>query len=258
MNNQDRFWKFSAITVIVLAIFLAVLAVKELRSIYYVGSMDQSRTITVDGKGEYVTIPDIATISFTVTEKAKTVAEAQEKATAKLNPTIQAIKDAGVAEKDIKTTSYNINPEYEYNYANCSTSWCPPGKSVLSGYSVSQSTEIKVRDLSKVGDIFTLIGKKEVQNVYGPSFGIDDPDMAKAKAREDAIKDAKAEADVLAKLLGVRLVRIINYYEQGATPLYGYGMGGDMMVAKEAASAPEISTGEQKVTSNVSVIYEIR
>jgi uncharacterized protein YggE len=261
MKAQENAWKIAGVVGILLTIFLAVLSVKEIKSISYVGAnANQNYTISVDGSGEAIAVPDIATISFTVTETAKTVSAAQEAATKKVNATVDAIKAAGIAEKDIKTTSYSINPHYDYEYdmPRCiNESMCPPATQKITGYDVSQSTEIKIRDLKKVGDLFTLIGSKDVQNVYGPSFDIENKDALKAQAREEAINKAQAKAEALAKALGVSLVRIVNFSENGGGYYPLYGMGGDMVSAK-AVSAPEISTGEQKISSNVSIVYEIR
>lgn len=262
MNPQERIWKIGAIVGILLAIFLAVISVKELKSISYVGKSDViTNTISVNGKGEAVSIPDIATFSFTVTENEKTVAGAQEKATAKIAAALKGIKDGGVEDKDIKTTSYNINPHYDYQNYVCTPGNCPPSKSVLSGYDVSQTTEVKVRDLSKAGTLFTLIGAAGVQNIQGLNFTVDAVEKFKTEARTKAIADAKSKAEKIAKDLGVTLVRVTSFYDStdNNVPMY-YGKGGDMMATSVSApmAAPEISRGEQMVTSNVTITYEIR
>ncbi len=260
MTSQERVWKIASAVAVLLCVFLVALSIKEFKSIAYVGSnLQQSHTISVDGTGDAVAIPDIATISFSVTETAKTVSQAQSLATAKNNATIKALRDAGIAERDIQTTSYSINPHYEYQNGVCQANGsCLPSKSIVTGYDVSQGTQIKVRDLNKVGDLFTLIGSQGVQNVNGPSFSVDKPEGVEAEARSEAIAQAQAKAKVLADKLGVRLVRVISFSESGngyPRPLM-YGMGGDM-VASKAEVAPTISTGEQKITSNVSIMYEI-
>lgn len=262
MNNQEQIYKVGKWVGILLVIFLAVLSIKQLRSIEYVGNENPMiAAISVNGKGEAISIPDIATFSFTVTENAKTVAEAQAKATEKINKALKAVKDAGVAEKDLKTLSYNINPRYEYNQIYCITYPCPSGKSVLTGYDVSQSTQVKVRDLSKAGALFDIIGSAGVQNVDSLTFSIDDIETVRAKARTEAINDAKAKAELLAKQLGVKLVRITSYYDSNPELQYAYGRGEAIsadIASFKAAVAPEIPKGEQKITSNVTISYEIR
>ena len=270
MTIQERVWKTGMWVGVILAIFLAVLVIKELKALPSAGKdVPIYNSISVNGKGEAVSIPDIATFSFSVNESAKTVEEAQSKATTKINSAIDAVKAEGVAENDIKTLAYNINPKYEYQNAVCpaiatvgSAYYCPPGKSVLTGYEVSQTIQVKIREIAKAGGIFTKIGSLGVQNVNSLVFSVDDIETVKAEARTVAIEDAKNKAEILAKQLGVRLVRITSFYDQGDQPIYygREGFGGDeLSIAKVSnAPAPQLPTGEQKITSNVTITYEIR
>lgn len=262
MENKNRLFQIGATVGILLTVFLAVLSIKEIKSLAYVGKTPgMMNSISVNGKGEAISIPDVATFSFSVTENAKTVAEAQAKATERTNNALAAVKAGGVAEKDIKTLSYNINPHYEYNQGICTVYGCPNGKSVLTGYDVSQTVEVKVRDLAKAGELFDSIGNVGVQNVNGLTFSIDDIDTIKAAARADAIANAQEKADKIAKDLGVTLVRVMNFYDSSDDVIYPYaraemGMGGDATVKNQIA--PSIPAGEQKVTATVSITYEIR
>lgn len=261
MNEQTKLFKVGSLVGILLVAFLAVLTIKEIKSIGYVGKDTPiMNSISVNGKGEAVAIPDIATFSFSVTETGKTVADAQAKATERTNNALKAVKDSGVAEKDIKTLSYSINPNYEYTQGPCTQYSCPGGKQILKGYDVSQTIEVKVRDLTKAGELFDSIGSVGVQNVNGLTFSIDDMDSIKAIARADAIAEAKTKAKKIAKDLGVTLVRVTSFYDSSDDVVYPYGreaMGGDIM-AQKASVAPEIPKGEQKITANVSITYEIR
>ena len=262
MNNQERLFKIGSWVGVLLIVFLAILSLKELKSISYVGNDSPIMTsISVTGKGEAISIPDIATFSFSVTESAKTVQEAQTKATEKTNNALKAVKLSGILEKDLKTLSYSINPKYEYNQGICSPYSCPGGKQVLVGYEVSQTIQVKVRDLSKAGELFDSIGNTGVQNVSNLAFSIDDIDSVKAKARVEAINDAKIKAKALASQLGVKLVRITGYYDSSVEQPYLYGRGEGMVsdaVLMKANVAPEIPRGEQKTTANVTITYEIK
>lgn len=261
MNPQDKFWKVASLVGIVLAIFLAVLSVDGIKGIGVDDPVYNS--ISVNGTGESVVIPDIATFSFGVTEVADTVAEAQSQASDRINASLTAVKDSGIDEKDIKTISYSINPKYEYTGANCNELRCTPGVRTLTGYEVSQSVQVKIRDLKKAGNIFTAIGALNVQNVSGLSFSIDDIEKVKADARAKAIADAQSKAKILAKQLGVRLVKITGFYDNNSNPIYygrGEDAGGDMMTLKASSApiAPEIPIGEQEISSNVTITYEIK
>ncbi len=261
MNAPQNFWKVGIGALVLLAIFLFVVSIKELRSIGYVGKSDQVvNTITVEGTGDAVAIPDVATFSFTVTKTASSVVDAQKQATNQSNAAIKVVRDGGVADKDIQTTSYNINPHYEFQTGVCSsTGVCRPSKSVLTGYDVSQSTQVKVRDLSKAGALFASIGSLGVENVNGLTFSVDKLDAVQAQARGVAIAKAQDKAKELAGQLGVSLVRVISFSENGNSPrpvMFGMGVA-DKMMTSQALAAPEVSVGEQKVTSSVSVTYEI-
>jgi len=260
MNIPERAWKIATILFAMLSAFVAVLIVKELKSIAYVGAdVPVTNTIAVSGTGDAVAVPDVATFSFGVSETAKTVSDAQTAATNKINAALKAVRDAGVADKDIQTTSYNINPHYDYQNNICTVNSCPPSHSVLTGYDVSQEVQVKVRDLTKAGSIFTSIGSLGLQNIGNLAFSVDKPETIQAQARSKAIDNAKAKADTMAKELGVTLVRIISFSEDtGGNPrpiMYAVGMADS---AVKSAPVPELPAGQEKVTDNVTITYEIR
>jgi len=215
-------------------------------------------TITVSGKGEVVVKPDIATVSFGVTAENMDVAKAQTESATKINNIVAFLKSKKVDEKDIKTTNYNIYPRYDY--IQTAQTYPYGGKQVLSAYVVSQTVEVKIRTIADAGAILSGVGEFGVTDVSGLNFTIDDEDTVKNQARDLAIIDAKDQAKVLAKGLGVRLVKITSFSENGNYPIY-YGMAKSMMaegLGGGDAIAPQIPVGENKVTSNVSITYEIR
>ena len=213
-------------------------------------------TITVAGKGEVVVKPDIATVSFGVTAENLDVAKAQTTATTKMNSIINLLKEKGVAEKDIKLTNYNIYPRYDYVQAQVYP--YNNGKQVLAAYVVSQTVEVKIRDISKAGEILSGVGSIGVTDVSGLTFTVDNEDTIKDQARDLAITDAKAQAKVLAKGLDVRLVKITSFSEGGNYPMYSV-MNKSMALGAAADSAtPQVPMGENKITSTVSITYEIR
>lgn len=252
----------------IVVLYMIVLTVNEFRSGTYIGREGgMQSSITVTGEGEVFQAPDIATFSFTVTEEGKTVADAQKKATDKLNKAVETLKKGGVnSEKDIRTTEYRINPKYEYYFQPqplaCSSSYCPPTtvkEPKIIGYEVSQTTEVKVKKLESAGELLTGIGDLGVQYVGNLQFKIEDEDSVKQEAQEKAIAEAREKAEKLADQLGVSLVRVSNFSETSYAP-YFYGRGGDAYsaVSAKVESAPEISAGENRITSNVTITYEIR
>lgn len=242
------------------SILVALVAIGEVRT-WLTSSPMANNVITVTGEGKATAIPDIATISFTVSSDGTNASQAQDAATKKNNVALELLKQKGVAEKDIKTTSYSVQPKYNYPDP-CYSGYCVYREQSIVGYTVSQTTEVKVRDTAKVGDILSALGDAGVTQLYGPNFTVEDPDAVQAEARRDAIDDAEAKAKVLAKDLGVRLVRIVSYSDNnGYYPGPYYGKGGvalDSAVAPQANPAPEVSLGQNEYTVNVSITYEIR
>lgn len=218
-------------------------------------------TITVTGSGKATAAPDIATIDFTVMKSSPTVAAAQEAVTTQTNDALAYLKQQGIADKDIRTTSYTISPEYAYPQPCLPGSLCPAyvdSSPRITGYQVSHSIEVKVRDLDTVGALLGGLGEQGVQNLYGPNFALDNPTAGADAARADAIANAKQEAQILAAQLGVRLGRIVNFSESPGYYPYpvAYGKGG--ATADSAATPPSVPSGENEYDSTVSITYEIR
>lgn len=259
----ERLRKALLAAVVLLSVFLAVLTLGQLQGLRYIGAgVMPSNTINVSGYGEAFGAPDIATFDFSVSIEKSTVAAAQAEATAKINAITQYLKDGGIDAKDIRTSDYSVNPQYDYMTASCSSNgYCPGGKQVLRGYQVRQTTTVKVRDTAKAGDLLSGVGEKGATEVSGLQFTFDDPNKLQDESRGKAIADAKTKADQLAKQLGVRIVRVVSFSEGGGgypSPMYAREVSYDMGAAGSKAVAPEISIGQNKVSSTVSVTYEIR
>ena len=268
--QAKRFFNAVLTAVILLSVLLGVKSVNALKESSYIGrGTIASNILSVTGTGAVFAVPDTGMFSFSVVETAKTIKEAQDKATKKINSAIDALKELGIAEKDIKTTGYNSYPKYEYQNAVCPmdatagasrvTLYCPPGKQTLTGYEVSQSITVKIRKTEEAGVVLAKMGSLGVSNMSGLDFVIDDPDAAQAEARDKAIQDAKEKAKVLAKSLGVRLVKIVNFEEgnRGGPIYYEMAVQGKAMDAS-APVPPQLPVGENKITSTVTITYEIR
>lgn len=260
-GQKRKLFNVVFLTLVILAVFLAILSINAIKQSSYIGRGDYpANVISVNGNGEIFATPDTGSFSFSVIEEGKTVKDAQDKASKQINRVIDGVKSLGVEEKDIKTTSYNAYPKYDYMRAElCTAGYCPPGKQVLTGYEVSQTIVVKVRDTEKAGTVLTKAGEMGAKNISGLDFVIDDMDKIQAEARDKAIKDAKEKAEVLAKSLGVKLKRIVNFSEGGYQPPMYYAMGAAKMEAQsaDASVVPQIPMGENKVTSNVTITYEV-
>lgn len=247
-------------TFVFLALFLLAATISTFKGIGRTG-FPATDTITVTGNGEAAMAPDVAHVSFTVQNTAATVAEAQEATTKQTDKAIDFVGEK-VQEKDIKTLSYNISPQYSYQGPCYAGGLCPSYMSPkITGYQVSQTIRVTVRDLSAVGELLGGLGGLEVQNISGPDFALDDKMAGYNAARADAIDEAKEQARVLAKQLGVKLGKIVSYNESSGGspyPMMGYAMGGDFAMESKAASAPNVPAGENTYNATVSITYEIR
>jgi len=259
ITNNKIFFRTIVALGVILSAFLLIKFVNEVKKSSYIGKeFAFQNTINVSGKGEIVTVPDIANFSFSVTEEDKTVVVAQKKATDKTNRAIKFLKDSGIDEKDIKTIGYNVYPKYEYKQVVCNQFGCPPANQTIKGYEVGQEIQVKIRQTDKAGAVLTGIGSLGVRNISGLNFTVDNEEELVKQARALAIKDARDNAKSLARDLGVRLGRVVSFNESGNFPIYfsrfgeGAGKGGDLAIP------PQIPSGENKIISNVNIVYEIR
>ncbi len=218
-------------------------------------------TISVSGEGEVTAVPDIGQFSFSVIASGADATVAREAANTKTNEIIAFLKEKGVEEKDIRTDSYNLYPKYKYETKPCPMGSFCPSEQVEDGFEVSQSITVKVRNLDSVGELVAGAGDRGATNLSSIQFTIDDTSNLKSEARILAIADAKEKAEVLAKELGVRLEKMVGYYEDEgyAQPYYG-GMGGDMMVktAMESSVVPDMPVGESVTKSKVTITYQVK
>jgi len=217
-------------------------------------------TISFTGHGEVSAVPDIANISFTIEKDAKTVKESQVLVAEVEKKAIDLLKTNNVAEKDIKTNNASFYPKYEFQSKGmpCTQYVCPSGTNVIVGYTSSESITVKIRNTDDTGKIIQGLGEVGVSNLNGPNFAVDKEDALKDSARKLAIDEAKAKAKKLSKDLGVRLGKITSFNENGNYPRPMYEKA-DMAMGLAASSAPaELPKGENLITSDVTITYEIK
>lgn len=254
MNNQNKNLIMALIIVgIILLLSLTVWVNVDIKD----RIQETGNTITVFATGEVYTKPDLVITTFSAITEAKTVAEALSENAEKMNAVISFVKAQGVEDKDLKTTSFNISPRYEwYENEECFPP-CPSGKRVLVGYEIRQSLQVKIRDMEKIGKIIegaTDAGANEVSDLQ---FTVDKEEEFEKQARKEAIEKAKAKAEELASQLGVNLVKIINFSESNVVP-YFYGLEKAAAPSGLGGSeTPQIETGENKIEVTVTITYEI-
>jgi len=250
-NPPEKILWAVVVVLVVFSLFGVVMIVNGIKEGRYIGqSTEYRKTISISGEGKVLAKPDIGQVSLSVLTQAPAVTTAVSDNNEKMNKIIQAMKDAGISDDDLKTAAYNINPSYQYT----------SGKSVIIGYEVSQTLAVKIRDLNKTSQILDKAASLGANQVSSLSFTIDDPEKTKEEAREKAIANAKEKAASLAKDLGVSLGKVVGFDENsgGGTPIPMY----DSMLGKggggETTLAPAVQTGQNEITVNVNLQYEVR
>ena len=204
-------------------------------------------TISIQGQGKVYAKPDIAIVNLSVVTEGRNIKDVQDRNSKKMNGVIDFLKGFEVEDKDIKTINYQIYPRY--NYENRVV------PQIIS-YEITQTLEVKVRNLEKVGEVLEKSVSAGINQVSSLRFWIDKDEEIKEEARKLAIEDGKKNADKLASELGIKLLKLSGYSDDSSyypMPLYkgefgGVGGGGEV---------PDIQTGENEIIVNVNLIYEI-
>ncbi|MFZ2095386.1 MAG: SIMPL domain-containing protein [Anaerolineales bacterium] len=210
----------------------------------------QPRTINVTGNAQVILAPDIAYISIGVHSEAKSATEAVASNNSQTQAVIDAIKGQGVDAKNIQTTNFSVYQQEKYS---------PSGEDLGSFFMTDNTVYVTMHDLTKIGDILDASISAGANNIYGITFDVQDKETALASGRDQAMADAKAQAEELAKAAGATLgaVQSISYYSSSPSPIYY-----DTKVAVPAgvgggASVP-ISSGQLTLTVSVTVTYAIK
>ncbi|MFZ2187572.1 MAG: SIMPL domain-containing protein [Candidatus Moraniibacteriota bacterium] len=254
--TEDQMKQMKSVAIVLLALSAVVY-------VYQFGrSVDQTypnKTFTVDGEAKMETATDIATFTASVvTEGGKNVAEIQKQNVEKMNAINAFLQEQGTEKKDLQTSQYTLIPRY--SYANCSGGTvCPPP--AISGYTLTQTLTVKVRDFESLGTILSGIVEKGANTVSGVSFTVDDDTDAKQAARTEAIAKAEKKAEEIAKAGNFRVGKLISLYEDSGVPqgdTIGYGgMGGGSAAEVKMAVPPVIEPGTQSGKLRVNLTYEI-
>ncbi len=271
MAKTDKFDMLIKLTASVLLVLLAIWVGTQIWGTPWnkniraeVTSTPYARTVTVEGDGKVTVKPDIARISLSVASTAKTVKEVTEANNKSMTAVINELKNLGIEAKDIMTFSYDLYPQYDYNTPVYYDEKPEPAKlPEIIGYSLTQSLDVKVRDLTKTDQVIDLATKAGANQVGSLYFDIDELAPIKAEARKLAFEKAREKADQMARAAGVSLGRVVTFSESdygGYYPMVQYATNyssRDMMVGAEMAPAPAVEAGSKDVTVNISVTYEI-
>ena len=217
-------------------------------------------TITVQGTADVMATSDIATLTVNISKNAATTADAQSGLNDMVTKTLAYLKTQNIADQDIDSEYGGLTPQYSQSQIVCMMYPCPQPAQKITGYTATQSITIKIRAIDSANDIRTGLANLGITDISGPTFSIDNDNTFKDQARSKAIGDAQAKAKILAGELHVRLGKIVNFSEDGSAPgpiIYA-AKAMDAAVAPSAGVPPTLPTGQNKITSNVTITYEIQ
>jgi len=269
MENSSH--KFDKIIFALVFFFLGLFIYTKLAGPipFYINSVNTTKTdlFNVDGTGTATAVPDTGVVNLGVTQTSTTVAQAQSKTNGIANKIIEDIKKLGVSEKDIKTTNYSVNPNYNSNpkplIPNGTQNMMYPiqtggSDQQIIGYTVTQNLEIDVKQMDKTNKIVDTATADGANLIGQISFSFSDEIKTKLenKARADAIKEAKQKAQNLAGLSGINLGKLINVVESNQIRPWGM-MGTSMKASGQDLQPPtNVTPGENTVSITVTLSYE--
>jgi len=207
--------------------------------------------LDVTAEGKATRVPDIATIRAGVVSQSPTAAAALTDNAARMTRVVAALRRAGVADRDLQTAQIQLQPQYRYAENQ------PP---VITGYQASNSVSVRFRDVAKSGAILDALVAQGANQIDGPNLSVDAADAALDEARTDAIRRARARAELYARAAGMRVDRILTIVEGGGQmpppPPMPMPMAARMSV--QSADSTPVASGEQELGVTVSVRFLLR
>ncbi|MEH6569715.1 MAG: SIMPL domain-containing protein [Halioglobus sp.] len=245
MAHRPNFRRAGVLIAIFVTLFFSVLTAAD--------GDDIQPAIRVTGEGTAQIAPDMAVLDLTVSREAATAREALDANSAAMKQVLGEMRRQGVEDRDLQTSNFSIQPKYVYPSPKSSGEREPPK---IVGYTVRNTLTMRVRDISRVGDILdksVTLGVNEGGNIR---FANNDPSAAIDQARVDAVHDAMAKAKTLAGAAGVKIGRLLELSEQSLAPRAVPIARAEMMMSRAADSVP-VATGENSYKVQVSVSYAI-
>jgi uncharacterized protein len=199
------------------------------------------KLVTVTGEATVAVAPDTAMIRLGVGTQEKTAREASEANARQMTAVLAAIKDTGVADRDIQTSRLSLQPQYDPNKS---------GTARLTGFQASNQVTVRIRDIDKLPTVLDRAITAGANEMSGIEFVVSEQSKLLDQARDDAIADARRKADLYAKAAGAKLGRVVSITEEGSAPP-------PRPIQALRAGAVPIAPGEQTLKAIVTVSYEL-
>lgn len=208
----------------------------------------ETQGINVSGSGSAFGTPDVAVLSVGVEAEAQTVGEARTMAADTMDAMVAALKDGGVADEDIQTTRFSVQPQFDFRL---------DGRELI-GFVVNNMVTAKIRTIDDTGQIIdaTVEAGGDLARIDNLSFTIDDPSALEDEARTEAVAEARQRAETLADAADVKVGKARTISESGgAFPL---AFRADLEAAgDEGFAETPIEVGELEVQVTVQIVYEL-
>lgn len=199
------------------------------------------RLVTVSGEATVSVAPDMAAIRIGVTSQGKTAREASDANAKQMTAVLAAIKDAGIADRDVQTSRLSLQPQYDPNKG---------GTARLLGFQVTNQLTVKMRDIDKLPSILDRAIAAGANEMSGIEFVVSEQSKLLDQARSEAIADARRKAELYAHAAGVKVGHVAAIAEEGSAP------PPRLMQALRAGAVP-VAPGEQTLRAVVTVSYEL-
>jgi uncharacterized protein YggE len=203
--------------------------------------------LDINAVGEVTRVPDVAIITAGVVSRSATATGALQDSAGRMSRVLAALRAAGVEPRDIQTSNVSLNPEYRYPQDQAPQ---------LVGYTASNNVTVRFRDIRSSGKILDALVREGANQINGPTLVVDKPEAALDEARAKAIATGRARADLYARSLGMRVVRIVSIDENGES--YAAPPPPVPMVARMEAAQTKIDPGEQKLQVNLAMVFELQ
>ena len=203
-----------------------------------------ARTIAMAGQGQEQAVPDQVTLEAGVTSEAPTAAAALATNSRNMQAVFAALKKLGVADKDMQTANFSVQPQMN-NQARA-----------ITGYQVNNQVRVRLMDVSKLGAALDALVGAGANQMYGINYGFQNSAELLAKARADAVADAKTKAETFARAAGVNLGSIVSITENGAQPIRP-SYDAEQVVVTASRIAP-VAAGQVNVNANVYIVWDLQ
>jgi uncharacterized protein YggE len=257
MRKEHKYFAIAAFCLI--AVFLGSLICYNAQKIK-LQQAGSNKTITISGEGKVIAKPDIATISFGVITQNVDSSKAQTDNDTKMTTLTNLLKSQGIDAKDITTTTYNLEPQYDYNYCKVGASDYRSCTPKITGYQLTQQVAVKIRDFSKINLIVGSLAPNGANNISQISFTVDGLAGYQLQAQIAAIQEVMKKKATLEKATGIRIGQVLSISDGSSVPMYNYktldavaapGLGGG------STGVASINPGSQEITSTQTIVFSL-